>query len=45
MHVIPFGEKSFHLITLLAISMADVKLPIKFCIVLYYCINCQNLDC
>ena len=37
MHIAPFGEKNFHLNTLLAISMAEclVANKILYCIVLY----------
>ena len=37
MHITPFGEKIFHLITLLAISMPEclVANKILYCIVLY----------
>ena len=34
MHITPFGEKNFHLNTLLAISMAECLVANK---ILYYC--------
>ena len=38
MHIIPFGEKQFHLNTLLAISMAEclVANKILYCIIVLY---------
>ena len=41
MHNTPFGEKHFHLYTLLAISLAEclVANKILYCIVLYYCLK------
>ena len=38
MHITPFGEKNFHLNTLLAISMAEclVANKILYCIVFYW---------
>ena len=47
MHITPFGEKKFHLKTLLAISMAEclVANKILYCIVLYctYSLSVVNL--
>ena len=44
MHITPFGEKNFHLNTLLAISMAECLVANKnlFCIVLYIAKPCDN---
>ena len=43
MHIAPFGEKNFHLDTLLAISMAECLVANKnfvlYCIVLLYSSN------
>ena len=38
MHITPFGEKNFHLNTLLAISMAEclVANKILYCIIIYF---------
>ena len=43
MHITPFGEKTFHLITLLAISMAECLIANKilYCNVLY-CMRAAN---